>query len=161
MSRKEPEMKDPKPRIVVGVDGSDESRQALRWAARLAPALGADIEVLAVWQRPGFVTGPLEGVESADRTPEPEGRVWSRTREAVNAAFETGMPANLHILVREGHPAEQLLTRAQKAAMVILGSRGTTGLKGRLQGSVSRYVSEHANCPVVIVHGSDDVNPVG
>ena len=150
--------KDLKPRIVVGVDGSVESRQALRWSARLAPALGADIEAVAVWHWPVIALGPFESV---DPVPPPEARIRSLAQDAVDAAFETGEPANLHVLVREGHPAEQLVARSEKATMVIVGSRGLTGLKGRLQGSVSRYVSEHARCPVVIVHGSDEVNPVG
>jgi nucleotide-binding universal stress UspA family protein len=157
MTRKELEMKttDRKPRIVVGVDGSAESRQALELAVRLAPAHGAEIEAVAVWHWPVFDFAPLEG---EDFIPPAEARIRRLVQDVVDATFDGETPPNMHILIREGHPAEQLVSRAEKAAMVIVGSRGRSGLKGRLQGSVSRYVSEHATCPVVIVHGSDDVN---
>jgi nucleotide-binding universal stress UspA family protein len=105
---------DQKPCIVVGVDGSQESRQALRWAVRLATAMDA--------------------VFGADR------------------------PRNLRMLVREGHPAEILVGRSTTASLVVVGSRGMGAIKGLLQGSVSRYVSEHSVCPVLIVRADDDVN---
>jgi nucleotide-binding universal stress UspA family protein len=53
-------------RVIVGVDGSDESIAALRWAVRLAPALDADVEAVTVWNYPPFY-GLAPAVDSARR----------------------------------------------------------------------------------------------
>lgn len=62
------ETTDPRPRIVVGVDGSDPSKLALRWAARIAAAEGAHIEAVMAWQMPTLAyasMGPIVEMEHA------------------------------------------------------------------------------------------------
>jgi nucleotide-binding universal stress UspA family protein len=150
-----------KPCIVVGVDGSEQSRNALRWAARLAPAMDADIDALAVWHSPALVWGP----PPVEFTHPPEEHMKKVLTATVDAVFGANRPRNLRMLVREGHPAELLTGRSCDATMIIVGSRGLGGIKGVLQGSVSRYVSAHASCPVLVVHaaerGQADPVPVG
>jgi nucleotide-binding universal stress UspA family protein len=138
---------DQKPCIVVGVDGSQESRQALRWAARLAAAMDADVDAVAVWHSPNLVFGP----PPVEFTHPPELHMEKTLAATVDAVFGADRPRNLRLLVREGHPAEVLVGRSATATLVVVGSRGMGAIKGLLQGSVSRYVSEHAICPVLIV----------
>lgn len=144
-----------KPYICVGVDGSRESRHALRWAARLAPALGAEIEALAVWHSPVLVFGP----PPVEFTPAPELHTEKALTAAVDAVFGADRPSELRLRVRKGHPAEVLADRGHTAALIIVGRRGIGGIKGLLQGSVSRFVSEHAACPVLVVHADDGISP--
>jgi nucleotide-binding universal stress UspA family protein len=143
-----------KPCIVVGVDGSQESRQALRWAVQLATGMGADVDALAVWHSPRLAFGP----PPIEFTHPPEVHMEKTLVATVDAVFGADRPRNLRLLVREGHPAEVLVGRSTTAVLVVVGSRGMGAIKGLLQGSVSRYVSEHAVCPVLIVRAEADVN---
>ena len=140
------------PHVVVGVDGSAESQNALRWAARLAAGLGAALHVVGVWEYPvslGWGPAPIPagwqpGVET-EKT----------VTAVVDEVFGTERPVGLVIEVREGNAALQLLEAASGAAMVVVGSRGHGGFAGLMLGAVSANVAEHATCPVLVVHGSD------
>lgn len=128
-------------RVVVGVDGSAASVQALQLASRLAPALEATIEAVACWDSPRpLPLGSLE--EEMERVLE----------EAVQRAFGSSPPATLTSSVARGHPAEVLLEKARGARLLILGRRGQGGFRGLLLGSVSSACVEHAACPVLVVH---------
>lgn len=138
-------------KIVVGVDGSSQSRQALRWAARLAPTLDARIEAVAAWQFPtgaGWTALPYDW--------DPQSDMQKLLTATVDEVFGAHRPADLWLRLREGHPATVLLHEADGAAMVIVGSRGHGGFAGMLLGSVSAAVAEHATCPVLVVHDEDE-----
>jgi len=150
-----------KPRkIVVGLDGSERSVAALRRAAALAEALGARIELVAVWQYPAIAGGgyPVDAelFESwaRDSVVEAKGKVWGAEP-----------PATLTALVRNGAPARVLIEESRDAEMLVVGSRGHGGFAGLMMGSVSMAVAEHAKCPVLVVHDvpavfpKDDVEP--
>lgn len=133
-------------RIVVGVDGSVPGNEALRWAARLAPTLGATIQVVSAWQYPS--ADALIPIPSLD---------WEQiNRETVEASlhevFGDRRPDGLDVVLTPGHPARTLLDAGRVATMIIVGSRGLGGFTGLLLGSVSRNVAEHATCPVLVVH---------
>lgn len=134
-------------RIVVGVDGSSPSHEALRWAARLAPTLGATIQVVAAWQHQ----------PSDDLMVQTAGVDWQQVSrdavaEGVRTVFGADPPAGLVTTVLQGPPARTLLDAARGATMVVVGSRGLGGFAGLLLGSVSGHVAEHATCPVLVVH---------
>jgi len=137
-------------RIVVGVDGSEPSKQALRWAQRLAAGAGATLEAVIGWQYP-VMTGWGPGAMPLDydlaQTME---KVLTDT---VDAIFGAARPARLKLTVAEGHPASVLLERSAGALMLVVGSRGHGGFVGLLLGSISANVAEHADCPVLVVHG--------
>jgi nucleotide-binding universal stress UspA family protein len=140
-----------KARLVVGVDGSPSSVAALRWAARLAPTLGADIEALMVWDYP---TNAGWGVGIApDWRPDDDARKALET--ALDEAFGPDRPANLTAEVAEGPVVAILRDRSAAALMLVVGSRGHGGFTGLLLGSVSSACAEHAQCPVLVVHGDD------
>lgn len=137
-----------KPIIVVGVDGSPESRGALRWAARIAAAIDARIEVVMVWE---FVTS--YGWAAVPPVPAPQSELEDQLAKIVTEVFEGELPAGLTSRVLEGSAAASLIAESKNAQLVVVGSRGHGGFAGLLLGSVSAKVAEHAACPVLVVHG--------
>lgn len=142
---------DAPPRVVVGVDGSDQSKQALRWAARIAQATGARIDAVAAWQ---FPVGYGWGAVPYDWSPGLD--MEKVLTETVDAVFGDRRPEDLRLAVHEGNPAKVLLEESQGALMVVVGSRGHGGFAGLLLGSVSASVAEHAPCPVLVIHGDSE-----
>jgi nucleotide-binding universal stress UspA family protein len=135
-----------RPRIVVGVDGSEQSTAALRWAGRLAPALDCDIEAITAWQ---YVYATALGV-SAEWSPAQDAE--KILDAAVDEAFPADRPAGLVTRVREGHPSGVLIDASGGAQMLIVGSRGRGGFAAALLGSVSTACAEHGHCPVLVIH---------
>ena len=134
--------------MIVGVDGSNSSIAALRYAAGLAPRLDLRVRALAVWNYPSFVYGGY--YPELDWTPEDDaGRIVRRTAEEV---FGEGTPEWFATRTRRGRPAEVLIDESSHAEMIVVGSRGHGGFAGLLLGSVSAAVAEHAHCPVLVVH---------
>jgi len=134
--------------IVVGLDGSPSSRQALRWAADLATTFGAPINVVSAWQYP---TTYGYGSPLPDWSPEDDMRRIQD--QAIAGVFGEEKPAGVTRILRCGSPAAVLREASETALLVVVGSRGHGGFAGLLLGSVSATVAEHARCPVLIVHG--------
>jgi nucleotide-binding universal stress UspA family protein len=137
-----------KPRIVVGVDGSTESKAALRWAGQLAATYGARLDVVAVWEY-----AALFGITPAAEFEFPVQDIEQSLEETLNEVFGTGRPADIRVKALEGSAADTLVTVAKDALMIVVGSRGRGGLTGMLLGSVSAKVAAEATCPALIVHG--------
>jgi nucleotide-binding universal stress UspA family protein len=135
-------------RIVVGVDGSEPSKAALRWADRVAGATGAGIEAVIAWQYPPMYGGPTE----LRRQPETEAS--HIVQNTLHEVFGAHPPPMLEASVRRGHPRDVLLAASEDAEMLVVGSRGHGGFVGLLLGSVSMACAEHARCPVLVVHGA-------
>jgi nucleotide-binding universal stress UspA family protein len=138
-------------RIVVGVDGSDRSRLALRWAQVLATATGSTIDAVLAWEYPPMANGwaavppDWHANEDAEKA----------LNETVDAVFGADRPVGLQLVVREGHAARVLLEASAGAQMLVVGSRGHGGFVGLLLGSVSANCAEHAPCSVLVVHGDE------
>jgi nucleotide-binding universal stress UspA family protein len=150
-------------RVVVGIDGSESSHHALRWARFLAQATGSTVEATAVWQ-PVIAYG-LAGIgwAAAPRTPSD----WNPAEEAskvlndsLNEVFGEQRPPKLQLTVREGNAAQVLLEISKGATMLVVGSRGHGGFASLLLGSVSAACTEHATCPVLVVHGEAPPPPL-
>jgi len=135
-------------RIVVGVDGSPSSEQALRWGASLAAMMGARLEAVTAWDFPASY-----GFGSVPQDWDPAGDMRKVLDETVRAVFGDHPPAGLQRQVREGGAAQVLIEASQDAIMLVVGSRGHGGFAGMLLGSVSANVAEHASCPVLVIHG--------
>ncbi|MGA7205207.1 MAG: universal stress protein [Specibacter sp.] len=133
-------------RIVVGVDGSPESVLALRWAAALAPTLGAQITAVTAWHFE-TVVGPYAATEW-----DPEADATDALTDALAEAFGDEPPKGLRSQCRRGNPAQVLIDAGRTARMIIVGSRGHGGFAGLLLGSVSQACVEHATCAVLVVH---------
>lgn len=141
-------------RIVVGVDGSEPSKAALRWAARQAALTGGVVEAVTAWQYPQWYgPGPMAAdFDFADNA----SRVLTR---AIDEALGPDRPAGIRPRVVCGHPAGVLLDAGRGAELLVVGSRGHGGFTGALLGSVSQHLVQHATCPVVVVRGAADAAP--
>jgi nucleotide-binding universal stress UspA family protein len=138
-------------RIVVGIDGSDASTHALRWAVDQAKRTGASIDAVIAWH-PVVVFGfePPAGdfdVEGAART------VLTNTLHGV---LDGNPPVEVRQHVVEGHAARALVDAARGADLLVVGNRGHTGFSEALLGSVGQYCVHHATCPVVVVRAQED-----
>jgi nucleotide-binding universal stress UspA family protein len=134
--------------IVVGVDGSPESLSALRRGARISESLSCRMTGVTVWQYPQSWPGYAMGGWS------PEEAARSIAAEAATEVFGQMIPSWYSTVIRSGSPARQLIAESEGAEMLIVGSRGLGGFTGLLLGSVSRAVVEHADCPVLVIHGT-------
>ncbi len=136
-------------RVVVGVDGSPSSVEALQWAARYAEATHLHIEAVTSWQYPtnfGMTPGPVDWNPSSDAA--------HMLDNTLKTAFGDAIPAGLRTTVTQGHPAQVLIGASENAQALVVGSRGHGGFVGLLLGSVSVACAEHAYCPVVIAHSA-------
>jgi nucleotide-binding universal stress UspA family protein len=142
------------PVIVVGVDGSDASKDALRWAAHQAELTNATLRAITTWHVPMINYGAaMPGSIEAD--------VSRDCKEALDQALQEvlgpGSSVKVAADVVEGHPAEVLVDAADHAELLVVGSRGHGAFKGMFLGSVSTHCVSHAACPVVVVrHQAED-----
>ncbi len=136
--------------VVVGVDGSEGSRCALRWAATEAAARGDALELVHVWDRPQAYA-PL-GLGAYPIDPEPILEAATRLLDGLVAEARSLVPGlEVEGELVEGAPAQALLEAARAADLLVVGSRGLGGFRSLLLGSVSQQVVQHAPCPIVIV----------
>ena len=135
-------------RIVVGVDHSDGSIAALRWAIGQARATGAVVE--AVWAFQAVRTDPHS---PTIRIPAAEYAAELRTTLSQLVAGHAAGDATVRVTTRvvEGRPADVLTDAARGASMLVLGSSGATRIMGLLTGSTDYAVIHHAPCPVVLI----------
>ena len=113
------------PRIVVGVDGSEQSKLALRWAISISATTGATIEAVTAWHFPtSFGWGYTSDVW------DPETDATKCLEGTVDETFGAERPAKLKLLVLQGLPAKVLLDASSGATMLIVGSRGHGGFAG-------------------------------
>jgi nucleotide-binding universal stress UspA family protein len=138
-------------RIVVGIDGSETSMLAARWAAWEARIRGAEVTLVAAWELPmnafafGYVAvsddlvkGMIKGAEDNLAT-------------ALEAVRSVGVDLKVETTVVEGQASAVLLKAAENADLLVIGSRGLGGFRELLLGSVSQQCAHHAQCPVVII----------
>jgi nucleotide-binding universal stress UspA family protein len=144
----------PERRVVVGVDGSEPSRHALRWAQFMAPALGAAIEAVMVWE----ITAAMATAEWVDDW-DPEKDTAEQLRTTVAEVLGAPPPGQVREIIRRGSAAHELIQASQGAQLLIVGSRGHGGFSGLLLGSVSSAAAQHARCPILIIHGDTPPPP--
>ena len=142
-----------KDRVVVGVDGSPSSDDALRWAAREADLHGDVLEVVCCWTYPATVT-------MAPFQPSLRDQVFAdAARHVVKDSIERvlgGSADHMDVVaeVAEGPPSQRLVELSQDAAMVVVGCRGRGGFAGMLVGSVGETVTQMARVPVILARES-------
>ena len=145
-------------KILVGVDASDASIEALRRAAEEARWRDASLEVVYVFSPPQHVTAfpvlPDRGADQADV----EDRRARATKDL--GAWLDEIDVDLSDLkvewsVMASHKtASALIEQSKDADMVVVGSRGRGGFAGLRLGSTSEQVTRHARCPVLVVRDS-------
>jgi nucleotide-binding universal stress UspA family protein len=133
------------PRVVVGVDGSDPSLSALRWAVRHARLTGSHVEAVTAWQYPVLYTWEPEGIDADFET-----TARAMLAKAVAGARAQEPDVGVRAQVAEGHPAEVLVRAADGADLLVLGCRGRGTFPTALVGSVSLHCVLRAPCPVLV-----------
>ena len=136
--------------ILVGVDGSPGSRNALTWAAAEAADHGADLVVLTVWERP--LLPPMGSGEVPEGAlPDPSETAREDLVEVIKEELGENPPVLVQPRVKEGNPAKVLIEQSADADLLVVGPRGHGGFKGLVLGSVSQHVAAYAKCPVAVV----------
>ena len=151
--------------ILVAYDGSDTARRAVREAAELFGSRKA--LVVTVWE-PGLLyeTSAMTA-DPTDLGPEPVDPAAARevddaskvhadrvAEDGAALANSLGLQSEALAVADEGNVADAIVELARKrdVAAIVVGSRGLTGIRARLEGSTSSAVAKHASCPVVLVH---------
>jgi nucleotide-binding universal stress UspA family protein len=137
-------------RIVAGVDGSETSDRALRWALDDALARSGIVAAVHAWHVP-FSMSLTAGTREHSVFEDAAGHLLDQVVDATAAEYRD-VPVE-RVLVRAS-PADALLGAARDAALVVVGGRGVGGFRGLLLGSVSQHLAHHAPCPVVVVRGA-------
>jgi nucleotide-binding universal stress UspA family protein len=140
--------------MVVGTDGSETAKEAVRQATDLANRVGAAIHLVSAYE-------PVpEGRLREERREVPDDLQWmvnpredvsSTLEESAEVMREQGVEVETH--AREGDPADAILDVAEEenADLIVVGNKGMTGAKRFLLGSVPNKVSHHAPCSVMII----------
>ena len=136
-----------KNKVVVGVDGSWPSIEALRIAAQYAQLLSTGLKVVTTWnyQPYEYDAGPWDPKRDAE----------DMGAHTARMAFGADVPEWVTLVTKQGPAGETLVEESKDAALLVVGSRGRTALTGLLLGSVSTHCAEHAFCPVLVVHEGD------
>jgi len=143
--------------ILIAYDGSDDARAAIEEAAKLWP--GQQVTVLSVWTpfaevvahaSTGFVAGmaDYDEIDAAS-----EKLAGERSREGAELASSLGLAATASERAQASTTAEAILAEASDVGVqvIVVGTRGLTGVKSLLLGSVSHAVVHHATVPVLVV----------
>jgi nucleotide-binding universal stress UspA family protein len=155
--------------ILVGYDGSGHSVKALEWAAHEAALRHAELVVLHICQENPRAWGraatsgdatstggtpadvalaDVALAEARDRAEEEAGKALARAG--------AGLPRpRVTVRAIRGVPAEELLSAAADADMLVVGARGAGGFRKLLLGSVSSHLAHHSHCPVVVIPDDD------
>ena len=135
-----------RPVIVAGVDGSEDSKEALRWAARQARFTGAELHAVIAWQVP-FTIYVVPSYTEADYERD--------AAETLNKAIldALGPDPDVPVVTRliQNRPAIALTREAEGAELLVVGEHGHGELPGMHLGSVASYCVHHASCPVTVV----------
>jgi nucleotide-binding universal stress UspA family protein len=141
-------------RIVVGTDGSETAKEAVRQAADLARKVGASLDLVSAYEpvsQSRLREERREVPEDLAHVVSPSEDVDATLSDAARVIESDGVAVTTH--ARQGDPADAILDVAeeQNADLIIVGNKGMTGAKRFLLGSVPNKVSHHAPCSVLIV----------
>jgi nucleotide-binding universal stress UspA family protein len=140
--------------IVVGTDGSDTAKEAVRQAKELAKNLGSQLKLVSAYEPVPEARLRQERKdipEDIQHLVNPREDVEAVLKEAAEEIREAGV--QVETFPREGDPADAILDLAeeQNADLIIVGNKGMTGTRRFLLGSVPNKVSHHAPCNVMII----------
>lgn len=133
-------------RVLVAVDGSPASLEAVRYGRRMAIFVGGEMTLVTAWQ-------PLRHGILPPSSLHPQRAAEQLIADCVREAFHGSTLPEYETETIEGDPAAGLIELSEGAEMLVIGSRGHTGLAGALLGSVSGACAAKAHCPVLVVHG--------
>jgi nucleotide-binding universal stress UspA family protein len=131
--------------VLVAVDGSPASIEALRYGHSMAALMGARLTAVTAWQ-------PLRHGILPPTSTHPYQAAEQLVAQSALAAFRGGGVPEYDTVAVEGDPVDGLVRLSRDADLLVIGSRGHSGLTGALLGSVSGACAAHAHCPVTVVH---------
>jgi nucleotide-binding universal stress UspA family protein len=135
--------------IIVGVDGSENSKRALAWALEEARLRGTGVCLLHAWHQVYSSGYPLVPVAYEPEIYEKAAQeLMAEMLEAVGAATAE---VAVETKIVQGGAATALINAGHDAELLVVGARGTGGFLGLVLGSVATQVTSHAPCPVVVV----------
>ncbi len=132
------------PRVIVAVDGSPSSLEALRQGRLQARLLGTTVLAVCAWHQQNGLFPPMS------YHPEEDSR--EILHNSIREAFHPDVVTDVDAVPVNGDPADALIRLSAGAAMLVVGSRGHSGVVGTMLGSVSARIAAHAACPVLVVH---------
>jgi nucleotide-binding universal stress UspA family protein len=133
--------------IVVGIDGSDHSRRAVRWALDEARLRDLPLVAVMAWQF------PLKGVDvTADEPVDGHELTRGRLQDFLHETLGDDLDDRVRAEPAFGSPGKVLATLSETATLLVVGRRGQSRLAALTLGSAADHVAKHATCPVVIVH---------
>jgi nucleotide-binding universal stress UspA family protein len=137
------------PEIVVGVDGSPASAEALVWAADYAKLAGGTLRVVHAWSPAvGLLVNPPPAIDWGPL----RRQAYAFPRTFVRHVLGEEPDVDFVPVTRRGTAAQVLVNASEHADLLVIGSLGLGGLKGMVLGSVGHHCAAHSRCPVVIVH---------
>ena len=141
--------------ILVGTDGSDTARTAVRYAIDLAREMGARLQIVSAYEPVSdqrLRNEKLEVPQDLQWMVNPHEDVMAVLRAAQEEAELAGV-GNVETFARQGDAADAIIDVAeeQRADLIVVGNKGMTGAKRFLLGSVPNKVSHHAPCSVLVV----------
>jgi nucleotide-binding universal stress UspA family protein len=133
--------------VVVGVDGSPASLQALRCGFEAAALRGTEVVAVQAWHEEGLLSVPLvpEDREKVQR------EIAQSLTEQVAGCREKYPSVAARTIAQHGHPVVTLKDAARDAQLLVVGHRGRGGFDGLFLGSVAAGVLHHALCPVMVI----------
>ena len=135
------------PPVVVGVDGSEESKDALRWAVDYAELAGARVRAVIAWRWP---LAPAVALPFADVL-DPEAEALNTLNTAIAEALGDRPSASVRAEACYGAAVPVLVEQSARASLLVVGSRGRGEFAGLLLGSTSEHCLRHAPCPVAVI----------
>jgi nucleotide-binding universal stress UspA family protein len=137
------------PLVVVGVDGSECARDALRFAVQEAQMRAARLQLVTAWSVPTnlYASGFSASVDASTF----EAAAQATSAEALQHAREAAPELQIEASTPEEHPVTALLAASEHADLLVVGSRGRGGFARLVLGSVGEQMARNAPCPVTIV----------
>ncbi len=141
--------------ILVGIDGSEHARFALKWASDEARHRGSELRILfAEVKEPKDVPSWYES-DSSDLS-----RGQAIVDDAVGLVATRHPSLMTHAEIVHRTPSLVLTVASSSADLLVVGARGKGGFEELLLGSVSDQCIQHAQCPVAVIHGDPDMLPL-
>jgi len=137
-------------KILVPVDGSESSLKTLEHAAEMASLLGSKITLLhVIAPLPSTVHGYIQANELAINSVQIFAQeVLDKAKESISQKYNL----EIETALGDGDPAYEICEKAKNEQfdLIVIGNRGLSQIASFIMGSVSRRVSRHATCPVLI-----------
>jgi nucleotide-binding universal stress UspA family protein len=144
--------------VVVGVDGSAGSSEALHWAITEARIRNVPLRAVHAWTYAAPLIPSLVGypysAESVDSTVDDQRQAAEKMLERATSEPAETRGIEIERVIAEGTAARVLIEAVEANDLLVVGSRGHGGFTSLLLGSVSQECAQHARCPVVIVRGA-------